>query len=59
MSAQVQQRVSWAQLAQGAAGAALFWAARPLSHSIVFRLGAGSLGFMALSVLILIFVLSR
>ena len=40
-------------------GAALYWWAGPLSHSMPFRLSAGSLGFMALSVLILIFVLSR
>ena len=46
-------------LGQTLLGAALYWWAGPLSHSMPFRLSAGSLGFMALSVLILIFVLSR
>ena len=59
VTADVEERASWAQLAQGAVGAALYWWAGPLSHSLFFRLSAGSLGFMALSVLILIFVLSR
>ncbi|KAK9906578.1 hypothetical protein WJX75_004502 [Coccomyxa subellipsoidea] len=58
-SATVEEKVSYVQLAQEVLGAALYWWAGPLSHSIFFRLSAGSLGFMLLSVLILIFVLSR
>ena len=58
-SATVEEKVSYVQLAQGVLGAALYWWAAPLSHSMFFRLSAGSLGFMLLSVLILIFVLSR
>ncbi|BDA46042.1 probable nuclear envelope integral membrane protein 1 [Coccomyxa sp. Obi] len=58
-TATVEEKVSYVQLAQGVLGAALYWWAGPLSHSMFFRLSAGSLGFMMLSVLILIFVLSR
>ncbi len=58
-TATVEEKVSFVQLAQGVLGAALYWWAGPLSHSMFFRLSAGSLGFMLLSVLILIFVLSR
>ncbi len=58
-TATVEEKVSGVQLAQGVLGAALYWWAGPLSHSLFFRLSAGSLGFMMLSVLILIFVLSR
>ena len=58
-TARAEEKVSGVQLAQGVLGAALYWWAGPLSHSIFFRLSAGSLGFMMLSVLILIFVLSR
>ena len=50
---------SLVMLGQTVLGAALYWWAGPLSHSMPFRLSTGSLGFMALSVLILIFVLSR
>ena len=50
---------SLVMLGQTVLGAALYWWAGPLSHSMPFRLSAGSLGFMALSVLILIFMLSR
>ena len=50
---------SFVMLGQTVLGAALYWWAGPLSHSMPFRLSAGSLGFMALSALILIFVLSR
>ena len=57
--ASVEARFSYVLLGQSLLGAALYWWAGPLSHSMPFRLSAGSLGFMALSVLILIFVLSR
>ena len=55
----VEAKFSYVLLGQTLVGAALYWWAGPLSHSMPFRLSAGSLGFMALSVLILIFVLSR
>ena len=55
----MQAHFSYVLLGQTLLGAALYWWAGPLSHSMPFRLSAGSLGFMALSVLILIFVLSR
>lgn len=57
--ASVEAKFSYVLLGQTILGAALYWWAGPLSHSMPFRLSAGSLGFMALSVLILIFVLSR
>lgn len=55
----MEAELSFVMLGQTVLGAALYWWAGPLSHSMPFRLSAGSLGFMALSVLILIFVLSR
>lgn len=55
----MEEKFSPLLLGQGILGAALYWFAGPLSHSLFFRLSAGSLGFMLLSVLILIFVLSR
>ncbi len=55
----MEAKFSYVLLGQTLLGAALYWWAGPLSHSMPFRLSAGSLGFMALSVLILIFVLSR
>ena len=57
--ASVQAEFSFVMLGQTLLGAALYWWAGPLSHSMPFRLSAGSLSFMALSALILIFVLSR
>ena len=57
--ASVEAHFSYVMLGLTLLGAALYWWAGPLSHSMPFRLSAGSLGFMALSVLILIFVLSR
>ena len=59
MAAQVDEKFSPWLLGQGILGAALYLFAGPLSHSLFFRLSAGSLGFVLLSVLILIFVLSR
>ena len=55
----MEAKLSYVLLGQTLLGAALYRWAGPLSHSMPFRLSAGSLGFMALSVLILIFVLSR
>lgn len=55
----MEEGVSYIQVAQGLLGAALHWWAAPLSASLFFRLSAGSLGFMLLSLLILAFILSR
>lgn len=51
--------VSGFRLAAAALGALLFWHAPSLALSTPFRLTTGSLGFVALSALILLFVLYR
>ncbi|KAK9855139.1 hypothetical protein WJX84_006268 [Apatococcus fuscideae] len=58
-SFQLEQDFSYVLLGMGVAGALLFLFSTPLSTSQPFRLSAGTLGFMALSVAILLVFISR
>lgn len=55
----VSQQFSVIKLSLGILGLILYSFAAPLSESMLFRLGAGSMSFMLLSALILLFVLYR
>lgn len=56
---EVDEHISLLMIAQTLAGAFLFLNASRLSASVFFRLGTGSAGVMLLSVLILLFLISR
>ena len=56
---ELEEHISYFMIAQTIAGVLLFLFASQLSASMFFRLGTGSAGVMLLSVLILLFLLSR
>ena len=58
-SFQLEKEFSYVLLGMTLAGAALFLFSRTLSTSQPFRLSAGTLGFMALSLAILLVLVSR
>jgi hypothetical protein len=55
----ISQKFSAFMLSLGILGFLLYKFAGPLSESMVFRLGAGSVSFMLLSAIILLFVVYR